>query len=61
MTLRSGTRPEPSSTLAAFADLICQDDELLQAEFADLVAAEWSCPGPPFTATVRSSTESVAL
>ena len=35
-----------SSTHAAFAELICQDDELLQIEFEALVAAEWSWPPP---------------
>jgi hypothetical protein len=57
MTTRSGTQLEPSSTHAAFAEMICQDDELLQAEFAAIVAAGWSCLPPRGAVTVTSRVE----
>jgi len=31
----------------AFLDLVCQDDELLRAEFDALIAASWHTPPPP--------------
>jgi len=38
----------------AFVDLICQDDELLRAEFDALIAASWQTPpGPPPPAPPR--------
>lgn len=46
MTTATPTFPGQTSRPAAFVDLICQDDELLQAEFEALVAAVWSCPPP---------------
>jgi hypothetical protein len=39
-----------ASELAAFLDLLCADEELLRAEFEDIVAAEW--PRPPSRRTV---------
>jgi hypothetical protein len=47
MTTRCAAAPHPAarSELVAFLDLLCADEELLRAEFEDIVAAEW--PRPP--------------
>ena len=44
MSVRARPDLDLSSTRAAFADLFCQDDELVQAEFIALVSAAWSTP-----------------
>lgn len=44
MSVRALPDLDPSATRAAFADLFCQDDELVQAEFTALVSAAWATP-----------------
>jgi hypothetical protein len=39
------SRPLPRTDLD-FVELICADDELVRAEFAAIVAAEWGSPPP---------------
>ena len=46
--------PAGSAVRDAFVDLICQDDDLVRAEFDALVAASWDTPpGPPPPAPPR--------
>lgn len=42
-----------------FIDLICADDELMQAEFDEIVAAEWAVP-PPVDSTCGATADSLA-
>lgn len=39
-----------------FIDLICADDELMQAEFDEIVAAEWTVP-PPVDSTCAATAD----
>ncbi|GGN95074.1 hypothetical protein GCM10010112_84980 [Actinoplanes lobatus] len=46
--------PAAAAVQDAFIDLVCQDDDLLRAEFDALVAASWHTPpGPPPPAPPR--------
>jgi hypothetical protein len=48
MANRTSGAPAPAGTIDdAFLDIICQDEELLRAEFDALVAASWDEPPPP--------------
>jgi len=40
---------------SAFVDLVCEDDELLEAEFDALVTAGWDGSVPPGAVLVRTS------
>ena len=41
-----GSVEQQDRVLAGFADLVCQDEEWLRAEFDAIVAAEWGAPPP---------------
>ncbi|MEV6596809.1 hypothetical protein AB0M36_08095 [Actinoplanes sp. NPDC051346] len=56
-TAVTGAEP-PAAPLAgsAFIDLVCHDEQLLRAEFDELIAASWQTPpGPPPPASPQRS------